>query len=459
MSLKDRLRRLTGEEESPAKPDTTDRAEQLSDLRRRLDAIVSRRPGNTTEFFPPGRLRKELPALQDLLTGCEECNDWGAFFRIDSLLEGTETHGIRRLNELETLDMEATALLANDTRLSDFDSRTALFLDTETTGLAGGTGTLAFLVGVGWFEADGRFLVRQLFARSFEEERAVLAALQKIAASKRYLVTFNGKSFDINLLATRYILNRLDNPLTALPHLDLLHPARRLFGHRISNSRLITLEEALLKFYREDDLPGSEVPMRYFNWLRSRDPHPLLDVFRHNRLDITALAALTVHLAGIFNSNGHCSHYDPSDLCAAARLFLDRGRQLSACSLYEDASRSASRTASLEARQALSLIHKKNSQWEKAVILWEDLLKENPNDLFAAEELAKWHEHRTGNLERALQLVDGIMKTSPPMPEQQKDAWRHRFSRLQTRCEKAKQRGVDDKTGAEKRTPPDNEVG
>jgi len=320
--------------------------------------MLSRRPEPSYPAFNFNRPRKSGPALQDLLTGCEESNDLGSFFRIDSLREGTDSHGKRQFNELATLDMESLALLANDSRLSDFNGRNALFLDTETTGLSGGTGTLAFLIGVGWFDEDGRFVVRQLFARNFAEEQAVLASLSEIAASKRYLVTFNGKTFDANLLTTRYILNRLDNPLTNLPHLDLLHPARRLFGHRVSNSRLVTLEEDLLGFTREDDLPGSEVPLRYFNWLRSRNPHPMLDVFRHNNLDITALAALTVHLAEVLNADSRSPHYVPTDLCAAARLFLDRGRQDKACSLLEDLTRSPSRTAAMEARQSLSLIYK-----------------------------------------------------------------------------------------------------
>jgi len=434
MSLKDRLRRLTGEEESPAEPSRAARAEQLSNLRQRLEAILSRRPATVPSSYPFSRPRKDVPNLQDLLTGGEERNGQGSFFRIDSLLEGTDSHGNRQFSELAALNMDAVSLLANDPRLNDFDGRTALFLDTETTGLAGGTGTLAFLIGVGWFDADGRFVVQQLFARSFAEEQAVLAALQDIAATKRYLVTFNGKAFDVNLLTARYILNRLDNPLTALPHLDLLHPARRLFGHRVINSRLITLEENLLGFYRDDDLPGSEVPLRYFNWLRSRDPHPLLDVFRHNRLDITALAALTVHMANIFNDDGQSPDYVPTDLCAAARLFLDRGRQTEACSLFEGLSRSPSQTAALEARQALSLIYKRDNQWEKAVNLWEDLLRENPENLFAAEELAKWHEHRTRNFECAFQLVNNILNTAPLMSEQQKASWLHRHSRLLTRC-------------------------
>ncbi|SEM25135.1 hypothetical protein SAMN04489760_1088 [Syntrophus gentianae] len=436
MSLKDRLRRLTGEEESPLKSDPSDHREQLSELRRRLDAILSRRPGPSSSNHNFSRPQKNMPALQDLLSGCEESNSSGSFFRIDALREGTDSHGNRQFNELAALDMESVALLANDSQLSEFDGKAALFLDTETTGLSGGTGTLAFLIGAGWFDDEGRFIVRQLFARNFAEEQAVLTALTDIAASKRYLVTFNGKAFDVNLLASRYILNRLDNPLTALPHLDLLHPARRLFGHRVINSRLVTLEENLLGFFREDDLPGSEVPLRYFNWLRSRNPYPMLDVFRHNCLDITALAALTVHLAEIFNADSGSPHYVSTDFCAAARLYQDRGRQAEACSLLENLTRSAPQSATKEARQSLSLIYKRANQWDKAVNLWEDLLKENPENIFAAEELAKWHEHRRKDFESAFRLVDDILKTVPKFSEQEKEAWLHRHSRLQGRCNK-----------------------
>ncbi len=450
MTVTDRLRRLTGEGEPSAdergKPG---RGEQLSELRQRLECILARRPETARTASVRRDPRKNEPALQELLEGCEACNGLGSFFRIESLLEGAETHGSRRLEELASLDMEAVALLANDPRLSAFDSRSALFLDTETTGLAGGTGTLAFLVGVGWFEGDGRFIVRQLFARSFAEEQAVLAALAEIAATKRYLISFNGKAFDVNLLTSRYILNRLDNPLTALPHLDLLHPARRIFSHRVDNSRLATLEEKVLGFRRNGDLPGSEVPLRYFNWLRSRNPNPMLDVFRHNRLDITALAALTVHLAGMLSPEGQSFRYVPTDLCAAARLFLERGRPTEACTLFEGLSRSPSRRAALEARQALSLIYKRGNQWEKAVGLWEAMVEENPGDLFAAEELAKWFEHRARNFERAFQLVESALKSSPSMPEERREVWLHRLFRLQARRERALRPRSEDQVGSE----------
>jgi len=170
MNLKDRLRRLTGEEEATEKDLPPGRGAQLSDLRRRLDSILARRPEPSSPVPHSNHPRKRGPALQDLLTGGEECNEWGSYFRIDCLREGTESHGRRQFNELGQLNMEAVALLANDSRFSDFNGLNALFLDTETTGLSGGTGTLAFLIGVGWFGEEGRFVLRQLCARSFAEE-------------------------------------------------------------------------------------------------------------------------------------------------------------------------------------------------------------------------------------------------------------------------------------------------
>src|SRR5665647_576408 len=131
--------------------------------------------------------------------------------------------------------------IRNNPCISQYCCSDALFLDTETTGPAGGTGTMAFLIGLGWFE-EGHFQVRQILARDFGEEKAALTYLKEIAAHKKFLVTFNGKAFDVNLLTTRFIMNRMHSDLAALPHLDLLHPSRRILGHRLENCRLVTLE-------------------------------------------------------------------------------------------------------------------------------------------------------------------------------------------------------------------------
>ena len=143
---------------------------------------------------------------------------------------------------------------------------------------------------------------------TFPKKSACLYFLLEIAREKSFLVTYNGKAFDVGLLSTRFILNRLPDGLTAMPNLDLLHPARRLFGHRLENNRLSTMEKDIIGFHRYGDIPGSEIPQRYFDWLRYRDPRLLADVFNHNRLDVISMAALSVHLAEILSSKPHMAN-------------------------------------------------------------------------------------------------------------------------------------------------------
>ncbi|MCK7506667.1 MAG: ribonuclease H-like domain-containing protein [Desulfobacterales bacterium] len=238
-------------------------------------------------------------------------------------MRGASLHGNRNIREAFDFDMSAAAMLANNPLISGYRSSDALFLDTETTGLAGGTGTMAFLIGLGWFE-DGHFQVRQILARDFGEEKAALFYLKEIAGRKKFLVTFNGKAFDVNLLTTRFIMNRMQSDLAGLPHLDLLHPSRRILGHRLENCRLVTLESDILGVQREGDIPGWEIPQRYFDWLRHRDPRLLSDIFEHNRLDVISMATLTAHLVEILTAQSAAKYTHADDYLAAARLLLKR---------------------------------------------------------------------------------------------------------------------------------------
>ena len=158
-----------------------------------------------------------------------------------------------------------------------------LFVDLETTGLAGGAGTYAFLVGFGWF--DGAvFRIRQFFLSSFAAERALLEAVTEIADAAGTVVTYNGKSFDLPLLETRFVMNRMVTPF-AMPHVDMLHPARRLWKDE-EECRLTLLEASLCGHRREGDVPGFEIPARYFHFVRSGDARGLAAVMEHNRLDL-----------------------------------------------------------------------------------------------------------------------------------------------------------------------------
>jgi hypothetical protein len=200
-------------------------------------------------------------------------------------------------------------------------------------------------------------------------------------------------------------MNRLPDPLAHLPHLDLLHPARRLLSHRLSDRRLGALEAAVLGFEREGDIPGSEIPQRYFDWLRLRDGRLMADVFEHNRMDILSLAALAAHLAELLNPEGEKSRCHPGDRLAAARLFLARACPDDAVRRLVPLIGGSCPETAREAGRELSLVYKRSDQWPEAVAIWEEMVRQDGEDLFALVELAKWCEHRRRDFAQALALT------------------------------------------------------
>jgi uncharacterized protein len=409
MSVTNRLQRLTGEKQSGVGADRSDggsRSEEIRALRERIDAVLTRRPMEHRPAEMPRSGRGRSTPVEDLVPGAETINEAGAFFCCHKVTGGSSRHGSYCIRDLAPLDMGRLAILGNDPALRELDYGAALFLDTETTGLAGGTGTVAFLIGLGWFEGDA-FVTQQLFIRDYAEERAALLHLSELLRGRSFLVSFNGKSFDANLLAARFIMNRLPDPLAGLPHLDLLHPARRLLSHRLADRRLAALEGAVLGFEREGDIPGSEIPQRYFDWLRRRDGLLMVDVFEHNRLDILSLAALAAHLANLIDPDGDpgVSQRHPGDSLAAARLFLVRDCPEDAIRILNPLMGCACRETAWEAGRELSLLHKRAGRWQGAVKIWEEMAEKDADDIFALIELAKWHEHRKRDFLRAVELT------------------------------------------------------
>lgn len=420
MSVTDRLKRLTGEEDAAKR--------QVRELRQRIDAIMSRRPGGDQPRPAQSRLRPGK--LEDEIEGEDIERAGASCYLVRRSLPGTSLHGYRCIHDLASLDMRDAAFLAGDADMEGLIPADGLFLDTETTGLSGGTGTVAFLIGCGWFDGN-QFVTEQIFMRDFREERAALSCLAELAGERKFLITFNGKTFDIALLATRFIMNRLPDPLSVMPHLDLLHPSRRLLGHRLPNSRLGTIEEAVLKFSRDGDIPGSEIPQRYFDWLRYGDPRLMKDVFEHNRLDVVSMAALARHLTALVGPPGGREECTESDILATGRLFTDRGLTDAArCHLEALLQDCTEVPVAQEARKALSLIHKRSDQWEEAVPLWEAVLAESPDDYFAVEELAKWLEHRRHDYRRAAGLVSGLLDATGATTPDEAEALAYRLNRL-----------------------------
>ena len=432
MSLRDRLDRLTGDH-SPA----AEKKKQIGDLRRRIEEILSRRPTTGESPGPrPAEPERQPVELESVAKGEEIITPFGPVFVATDELDAGVFWGRRRLRELAELDMPTAALLADDARLAALAPTDALFLDTETTGLAGGTGTLAFLIGLGWFDGE-RFVTRLIFSRDFTEEPAALHQLAAYAADKRFLVTFNGKTFDVGLLTARYVLNRRRNPIADLPHLDLLHPSRRLLGHRLENSRLVTLEQHVLGLHRDGDIPGSEIPQRYFDYLRTRDARLVADILRHNRLDVVSMASLAVHLVDLVRAGHEAPDAFPGDVVAAARLHLQSGALAYAEQLLRGLWLARGHDAGADCLRELSLICKRQERWEEAAALWRRQLQADPHDFFAAEEMAKWLEHRQHAFDEAIELVERLLAAPHLAADEQRASFLHRLERLRRKRERS----------------------
>lgn len=430
----EKLKRLTGENiKETTEPATKN--EKINELRRRIDDVMSRRREHD-RIAANRKTNTGRDNLQEFVSGEEIENDFGKFFLITDVVRGSFRHGHRNISEAFGFDMTAAAMLANNPGISEFSCSDALFLDTETTGLSGGTGTMAFLIGLGWFEG-GHFHVRQILARDFGEEKAALFHLAGIAAQKKFLVTFNGKAFDINLLATRFILNRLEGSLSLLPHLDLLHPSRRILGHRLDNSRLVTLEEEVLGVSREGDVPGWEIPQRYFDWLKRRDPRLLAGIFEHNRLDVISMATLTAHLIEIITAQALMKDTHTDDYLAAARLLLNRNNREGTEKILDMFNEQSCTDFSSPSKRKLAKLYKRTGRLDEAVQIWREMAACNPFEFYAISELAKWLEHHAGDCTQAKTLVENALRKDNIFSEEEKESLLHRLKRLQRKVEGA----------------------
>jgi uncharacterized protein YprB with RNaseH-like and TPR domain len=295
--------------------------------------------------------------------------------------------------------------------------RRAAFLDVETTGLAGGTGTLAFLIGVGTFDSL-TFRVRQFFLGDPGGEAAMLVSLSETLGRCDTLVTYNGKSFDVPLLTTRYALNRLPPTGLELPHLDLLHPARRLFGRRLASCRLQEIERQLLGLSRNGDVPSGLIPSLYFGYVRRRDPSGLHPIFEHNLLDVIAMSALISHLGRVAGRN---PPGDSAHMLALARWDESRGRLHEAAGLFDRVWRLDAHGADGgEAVWRLAGLARRAGDWRTCQGLWaEELDRTNSGRrlIRAKVELAKLYEHRTRNIEIALEFTRSALAAILSQPQ------------------------------------------
>jgi uncharacterized protein YprB with RNaseH-like and TPR domain len=285
-----------------------------------------------------------------------------------------------------------------------------LFLDTETTGLAGGTGTYAFLVGLAWWDAGG-LQVEQFFMRDHSEEHSLLLELARRLGERRVLVTFNGKSFDWPLLETRFRMTRSIALRAPAAHLDLLHPARQLWRLRLGSVRLTELEQHVLGgdgmslgWTRRDDIDSALIPQVYFDYLRGGPPAPLGQVFRHNQMDLRGLAALAGKILALLAEPEALEGSGDAalELYGLSRLLHRRGDAPRARRLYERALKAGlPKAVDRAARRELARLAKRERDYARATSLWEQLIADSADGLEAYEQLAIYYEHHARERQRA----------------------------------------------------------
>lgn len=382
----------------------------MRNLRERLMAVTANKPA-------PPQAEPEIRAEP--------------FFCREQIVPLRELGGIERT----TLD----EIRACDPRFSgeSWDIRRVLFLDTETTGLSGGAGTVAFEIGVGFIDERG-MVIRQYVMREYSEEAAMLSEIASLLRRTDTIVSFNGKTFDLPLLESRMVIHRIRLPVTQMPHVDLLHAARRVYKLRLKRCSLAALETAVLGQTRQDDLPGAQVPQRYFDYVRTREFALLEDVLRHNFDDVKSLACLTGHLCAVFREPGKLAH--PEDLFSVGRTLMRGGRTQQARACFKILGHS---TLSAQAHMHLAASYKKEKEWAEAVETCQRMIAQGAGGVWPYIELAKYYEHIARDNERALAYANGALHYTlnvAPLwgaDEQQTAQIRRRIDRLRRKQERA----------------------
>lgn len=439
------------------------------DLTSRLRSIVRPTGAPVRELtYEPDTGRYEatvdLDRAADVLAGRVVSNRFGRALIVERRYESDRFHGTRRVGECEVCDGETLRLL--DPALPPYEDGEAeprtVFVDLETTGLSGGAGTVAFLVGCGWFDM-GAFQVRQFLLTSYAAERALLDAVAQCLEDASLLVTYNGKTFDVPVMETRWMFHRMRMPLESVRHFDMLHPARRLWASRGPEAngmerpaawsragiddggcRLSTLERVLCGVRRVGDVPGLEIPGRYFQFLRTGDARPLEPVLEHNRLDLISLAAVTAHAVQLVETGTPVCR-DAAETLALGKVYERAGCTDRAFDAYRCAAGTAGAHVDVvaEAFYRLAVRLRRDRRFAEAADCWRRLLELKqgrtgrrsallgPLRQVAVEALAIHREHRerdyVGARELALQLLD---ETDTAPARVKPDTTRRRLARL-----------------------------
>ncbi|HLY16868.1 MAG TPA: ribonuclease H-like domain-containing protein [Bryobacteraceae bacterium] len=408
--------------------------EQLAVLRRRIARIDRKWTGGEPPA-PRPRLQDLRPAryfVEELMSGEVVHTACGEHFETEKLFERHRRHGSMDISNLYELPPDLLDSLSAGAISASHPSKWA-FLDTETTGLAGGTGTYAFLIGVGSIEPAG-FRLRQFFMRDYGEEPSLLRRLSEHLAQFDVLITYNGKTYDQPLLETRFRMARARHPFARMEHLDLLSGARRLWKLRLDSCRLMELENRILGVERQGDLPGEMIPYYYFEYLRTQQAFKLVPIFHHNAIDILSLACLTAIVPFAFRAPEETAFHHGADVIGLARWVLQAGR-------HEEALRLLRRAVDLGLSDDLlfrtlwdiGALEKRLGRLDAALAVFTDLAaSRNPYRQRALQALAMHYEHRERNYAMALEMTRSalVLGDTPVL--------RRREQRLQARAARGK---------------------
>lgn len=409
----------------------------------------------------PEMREQRKAGIEQFIPGEVRSNALGSYFHIVERFPADHKQGFQPL--AADLPTNLLCRLATGEEELDCSSLHLAYLDTETTGLAGGSGTFAFLVGLGyWTEAGGEreFVVEQFFMRDYDEEPALLSALDERFQQEAFsaLVTYNGRRFDVPLLTTRFITNRQRDRIAILPQIDLLYPVRQLWKLRFGDCSLSHIERQVLGVRRLEDVAGADIPSLYFQYVRGGDPRRLRPIFTHNLDDILSLTALTGRVLQQM-SVASPDELDPVETYSLGRLHLRNG-QIEQASLFLE--RSSHELLPFEvylrSQRELSLAYKRRGQWNRAVEIWlqtvESLTTSAPGSeegwslgLFAFEELAKFFEHREKAFERSREFVLKAMEIADRLHRQET------CERFQRRLERIEKKNRQEKVPRKKSVP------
>jgi len=350
-------------------------------------------------------------------------------------------HGSFTLNALHGQFRAVADMLLENPFEDALDFERIAFIDTETTGLSGGIGVCAFLVGVGYLSSDG-FVVEQFLMNDFPAEADMLRTVCTKLEGFDVISSYNGRAFDIPILDGRLLLNRMRTKLASKPHIDLLHPARRVWKHRLGDCSLKSLETHVLDLVRTDDIEGWMIPQAFFDYLQTGDKQSMEQILLHNRHDLVSLAAVASFMFRALDSPERAPLAHGAEWYGLATL-LEQHRRTNEATHCMERALAMGLPTEIRSRciRALSLTRKRQGRWKTAAKLWHETTAANNemNTFFALEELAKFYEHRQQDLvsaraicQRALNMLEVTEAISGPSPPARHiENFEHRLRRIE----------------------------